>query len=296
MVLAQSGLVWPTAQAAAATHSKPPRHSRDGTTPHRPDTAPQPPMPPGIPAGVENRPRLALSMRRVPPARPYIGRCQTSFTGQLVLWRALGIPSPHSGRPQRRHPTQRELPRSGTRIRALVPNSEPCGTAVRATTASGSIPEYPARVTHDAATELEHRLLADGLADQTGMYVDRSSVWGGAAGARVGARLGSRLHRDDRAERQLQVDGEPTEVTQIAIDTLSSIGNLVRDGLPNANPPETWAVVGVGWGKMNPAVVRLSVASLDKGRCLLTIRTVGKGRRSGAQAADLVYEQFTRAF
>jgi hypothetical protein len=139
----------------------------------------------------------------------------------------------------------------------------------------------------------ERDLLARELAELAG---PRAGTWaaklGGVSkvmttrGTGAGARLGSRFTKVDHAREEVELSATPEEAKRAVADALAELGDP-RD-------EELSAVVASGWGSMNPAIVRASVAESGAGAHVLIEAAALEGllkQRTAAKAARLVADR-----
>lgn len=141
----------------------------------------------------------------------------------------------------------------------------------------------------DPVTQREHELMIDLSVAQAGRLADQASLLGHPGSSRLGMRVLMKVVPDDRAHREVGVADEPQVAIEKVRSILGSIGREVTENLPVTNPPQLWGVVGVGMGRLTPAVVRVS-ASAEAGSTRLTVYGVAKGRKCGQAAVDRVVE------
>lgn len=130
----------------------------------------------------------------------------------------------------------------------------------------------------DAVTQRERELLAV----ESGRQMERMRGSGGAV-----ARFTTRLLKDDRGQATLDVPSGPDQALALVAEALPAIAQLVTDH-PAVDPPEVWAIVGVSYKYLSPAVVRVAAESRGQKMSRLTIRAVTKTRKCGTQAAERV--------
>jgi hypothetical protein len=128
----------------------------------------------------------------------------------------------------------------------------------------------------------------------------RPGAFGGESGGRTGARWAAKRLREDRCELALDAPVGADEAMRAASAVLSEAGEPVDVPLPALEPPEVWAIVGTGLGRMNPAVTRVAVEAVDAGRSRVTVRAVAKEglikQHGGRKAAQLVRDRLAEAF
>jgi hypothetical protein len=159
----------------------------------------------------------------------------------------------------------------------------------------------------DEARELERELLLDALGElgeASGRLGGQAGgglpgAVGGASGGRKGARWTGKRLREDRNELELEVPASPDEAIRVAAELLAHEGELVEAPLPELGHPEVWAIVGTGFGRMNPAVTRVGVRSAGEGRCRVTVIGVAKEglikQHGGRKAAERVRDGLVAA-
>jgi hypothetical protein len=113
---------------------------------------------------------------------------------------------------------------------------------------------------------------------------------GGRSGGAKGGRFGTRFTKPVTAEANVEVDGDPAEVRQLAEAMIAAEGALVDD--PNRAGDDTvWGVVGSGAMNMAPALVRVAVEPVGAGRARVRVRATGREgliKKIGAKAADRI--------
>jgi hypothetical protein len=139
----------------------------------------------------------------------------------------------------------------------------------------------------------DRELLAQELAELAG---PQAGTWAGKVdsaskvfvtrGTKTGARLGSRFTKVVDAREELELDATPEEARRRVAEALAELGS------PRDEPLS--AVVPSGFGNMNPAIVRVSVAESGAGSRVVIEAAALEGlvkQRAAAKAATRVADR-----
>jgi hypothetical protein len=143
----------------------------------------------------------------------------------------------------------------------------------------------------------ERELLARELAELTGPVagtwaakVDGASKLFVTKGTGVGARIGARFTKVDHAREEVELAVPPAEAERLVAAALAELGEPREGGALSA-------VVASGWGNLNPALLRVTVAEAPAGSKVTVDAAALEGlvkQRAAAKAAKRVAERLVR--